>query len=244
MLSDRQLCREGEQFFVHSGDIGDILYALPAIKACGGGKLFITHTHGKTSHGMTEEKVARLAPLLELQPFIYSVCFDINTVGHNLDGFRSHKVGTLVDAHLSTVGKSWEERMTPWISNIIPNPAYDVLVHRSFRYRNDKFPWQRIVDKYKHRIGFIGFEDEYKDFCSRFGTIPFVVAENFLVLAEFIAGSQLFIGNQSSPLAVAHGLFHPTITEVSIGFAQNDCWFQRINHIFGWDERVICPELV
>ncbi len=244
MISNKQLCKEGEQFFVHSGDIGDILYSLPAIRACGGGRLFITHTHGKTSHGMTAEKVERLAPLLELQPYIQSVCFDINTVGHNLDGFRNHKVGTLVDAHLSTVGKSWEERLTPWITDIVPKPSYDVLVHRSFRYRNDKFPWQRIVSTYEGRIGFIGFLDEYKDFTANFGMIHYVDAHDFLQVARLIKGCQLFVGNQSSPLAVAHGMFHPTITEVSIGLAQNDCWFQRINHIFGWDERIICPELV
>lgn len=232
------------RWFSHSGDLGDIIYALPAIRACGGGSLFLTHTEGKTSHGMTEAKVERLRPLLERQPYIDSVEWDINCELHNLDGFRDHwQEGVIADKHLSAVGKCWSERCTAWLEVDEKHTRFDVIVARSFRYRNDFFAWGRVVEKYAGRIGFVGFRDEHEDFCRRFGDIPFVPAGDFLELAEVIAGSQWFIGNQSAPLAVAHGMFHPTVTEVSIGQAQNDCWFQRDRHIFGWDGKVVWPEL-
>lgn len=235
------------RWFSHSGDLGDIIYSLPTIRACGGGTLFLFDQPGKTSHGMTEAKVQRLRPLLEMQPYIDAVIWDPNCEDHNLNGFRDHMGpnghGVNTDAHLSTHGLDWTHRIEPWIIVDRPEHVADVIIHRSFRYRNNTFAWGNAVDKYRGRIAFVGFPEEHADFCNHFGYVPFYCAKDFLELARVIAGSQWFIGNASSPIAVAHAMKHPTVTEVEIGGSQNQCWFQRANHIFGWNGQVEWPNL-
>lgn len=232
-------------FFSHSGDIGDIIYSLPTIRAKGGGKLVLFDSPGKTAHGMTKEKVERLRPLLEAQEYIHSLEWSNIPIESSLNGFRDHVRlhGNLTDAHLATYGFSWEERSTPWIKCDKQVKTYDVVIHRSFRYRNSNFPWERIVNTYKDRIGFIGFQDEYKSFTDSFGQVPFIQANDFMELAKVIKGSRLYIGNQSSPLSVALGMYHNCIIEVCPDHNHSHCIFQRMNCIIGWDKKIILPNL-
>lgn len=231
--------------FTHSGDIGDIVYSLPTIRAKGGGKLILFDSPGKTAHGMTKEKVERLRPLLEFQDYIYSLEWSDIPIESSLNGFRDHvrAHGNLTDAHLATHGLSWEERSTPWIKCDSKKEVYEVIIHRSFRYLNNNFPWDRVIDTYQDRIGFVGFEDEYKSFTNSFGKVSFVKADNFMELARIIKGSKLYIGNQSSPLSVALGMFHNTIIEVCPNHNHPHCIFNRMNCIIGWDRKIIFPSL-
>lgn len=235
--------------FSHSGDLGDIIYSLPTIRACGGGNLTLFNFPGRTAHGMTAEKVARLKPLLECQDYIGTVQWSEVFIDHSLNGFRDHlrNNGNLADAHLSTHGLDWSHRATKWLS-VDPSPSVTikpVIFARSARYRNDNFDWKRIVDYYRDQAGFVGFKDEYDDFCRHFGDVPLVPANDFLELAQVIAGAKLFVGNQSSPLAVAHGLKQNTIMEIhnGSGDAREHCVYQRMNCIIGWDHRIELPDL-
>lgn len=233
------------QKFSHSGDIGDIIYALPAIRAQGGGELYLFDMPGRTAHGMTEAKVNRLRPLLELQPYITAVHWSPSIADSSLNGFRDHlgHAGTLTDAHLATQAWGWEARRTAWLEVDVPHCPYPVVFSRSPRYRNNRFPWHMIADTYRGQACFVGFPDEHEDFVRRYGEVPLYRADDFLELARAIAGSKLFVGNQSSPLAVAHGLKHPLIMEISPGAAQHHCVFQRWNCIIGWDEKIELPDI-
>lgn len=232
-----------ERVFTHSGDLGDILYSLPTIRAAGGGGLILYHHPGRTAHGMTREKANRIRPLLERQDYIHWCEFQEGIYQSDLNGFRDHwKHGVLADMHLATGGHSWRERTTAWLS-VPPVHAYDVIVHRSKRYGNPGFPWDDAVAEYGSRAAFMGFSGEYQEFCDRFGRIDFLEAPDFDAMAGFIAGSKLFIGNQSSPLAIAHGLKHPTVMCIAPGHNQQHCVFQRMNCIVGWDRKIEWPAL-
>lgn len=235
-----------EQTFTHSGDLGDIIYALPAIRAKGGGKLVLYDDPGKTAHGMTKKKMERIKPLLEYQDYIDEVSFSEEKMDSDLNGFRHHLggAGSIADAHLSTQGLSWRCRATKWIEVDEPVHAFDVIVHRSTRYLNPRFPWHDIVREYKGRIGFAGFRDEHRIFCYQNGRVPFVEANDFMELARVIAGAKLFVGNQSSPCAVAHGMKMPMIMEICPRHdAQHHCVYQRMDCIIGWDEKIELPEV-
>lgn len=232
--------------FSHSGDIGDIIYSLPTIKACGGGKLTLFDYPGRTAHGMTEAKMLRMKPLLELQPYIHGVDFSEGMPDSSLNGFRHHGGhGNLADMHLATHGLDWTHRQEKWIQVDKAVHAYDVIIHRSDRYHNNAggFPWRRILEFYAGRVGFCGFPEEHWNFSNEFGDVPFVRAGDLLELARVIAGSKLFCGNQSSPCAIAHGMKHPTIMEVCPGGSQHHCIFQRMNCILGWDLKLELPEI-
>ena len=228
--------------FGHSGDLGDIIYSLPTIKALGGGKLFLFDSPGKTAHGMTPAKVDRIRPLLEAQDYIESVEWSDIRLETSLNGFRDHYGhGNLADMHLSTHGLDWRHRVEPWLS-VEPRPIAKVVMQRSARYHGN-FPWSDAVSVYGSEAVFIGLKDEHKAFCDQFGKVEHYDAQDFLELARVIAGSQWFIGNQSSPLAVAHGLKHRVIMEISPGGAQQHCVFQRADCIIVWDGKVEWPRV-
>lgn len=230
------------QTFGHSGDIGDIIYSLPTIKAKGGGSLVLFDYPGRTAHGMTEAKVNRLRPLLESQPYITSVRWSPSIIESSLNGFRDHMAhGSLADAHLATHGLSWVHRIEPWLA-VDPNPKYRVIFSRSPRYHNHNFPWKDIVHRYGAEAAFVGFRDEYEQFCNAFGYVRFAEDQaDFLQLAQLIAGCEMFVGNQSSPLAVAHGLKHNLIMEICPGHPHSHCVFERANCLIGWGSKIELP---
>lgn len=234
----------GLRWFGHAGDIGDVIYALPTIRAAGGGRLVLYDHPGRTAHGMTADKVDRLRPLLERQPYIESVEFSEVIQDHPLNGFRDHGAhGVLTDMHLATHGFDWRHRIAPWIEVDEPLRACPVLIHRSPRYHNPNFPWADVLHQYHGSIGFCGVASEHELFCKDFGWVPLVHLPDFMSLARAIAGCDLFIGNQSSPLAIAHAMKHRVIMEVCPGSAQQHCVFQREGCMIVWDQKVEWPIL-
>jgi FkbM family methyltransferase len=227
--------------FTHSGDLGDIIYSLPAIKASGGGDLILFHSD-RSAHGMSEEKVNRIRPLLEQQSYIKSVRWSDIPIESSLNNFRSYMgAGSLADAHLASQGFDWWHRVDQWL-HVEPNPKYRFIFSRSPRYWNHNFPWQNIVYRYGAQAAFVGFEHEWHEFCRRFGYVRFAEEQgDFLQLAQLIAGCEMFVGNQSSPLAVAHGLKHRVLMEVCPGSNHPHCIFQRDNCIIGWDHKIELP---
>lgn len=231
-------------WFSHSGDLGDIIYSLPTIRAAGGGKLVLFHYPGRTAHGMTKEKVERLRPLLEMQEYIHSVEWSETMQDSSLNGFRDHcrDQGNLIDAHLATHGFDWTHREKQWLHVDNAASPLPVLFARSERYNNPRFPWQRIADKYRDIAGFVGTKKEHEVFCFKFGYIPFVPADDFLQLARLIAGCLLFICNQSAPGAVSHGLYHRMIIELCPHQYQLGA-IERLNCVNGFDERIDLPDV-
>jgi hypothetical protein len=108
-------------------------------------------------------------------------------------------------------------KMDPWIQ-VKPSIRAKgrIVCARSPRYNNPAFPWNRIASTHRNRISFIGLDEEYDSFKTVTGIpVDRIPTKNLLEVAEAIAGSDLFIGNQSSPCWVAMGLGHTLIQEVS-----------------------------
>src|SRR5882762_6239119 len=77
------------QVYSHSGDIGDLLAALPVIRQLAGGEL-VLFPAPYTGFPMTVERVENLRPLLELQPYVKGVRWGAGPEGTNLDEWRKH----------------------------------------------------------------------------------------------------------------------------------------------------------
>ena len=227
--------------FAHSGDFGDIIYALPTIRACGGGRLALFDAPGKTAHGMNPRRAGIIIPLLKAQPYIEDAYFTTDAVDHAINGFRDHPHGNLSDKHLSTMGLSWRERDTKWLEVDRAVHAADVVICRSSRYNNPNFPWSRVLATYPGRCGFIGLADEHRHFTVRFGSVPYIRADNLLDVARIIAGSRLYIGNYTAATAVAEGLKHPSVVEVDPGCHMLGM-FHRVGVAHGWDDNVELPQ--
>lgn len=235
--------------FGHSGDLGDIIYAIPTLRKFDKPNLQVYNRPDLTAHTMTQERFDRLNTLLEVQPSLGTCEYlPIKAHDHTLNTFRNHgKSGNLADMHLSTQGYSWKERIQPWL--YVPDPVElaDVIFTRSMRYRNPKFDWKRILTHYKQRMvscAFAGTSQEYEDFCATIGDIPYASAVNVLDLARIIAGSKLLVCNQSLPAAIGHGIKHPMVMEVSVDpRAKTDCIFHRSNAIYPDSHKLELPNV-
>ena len=61
---------------------------------------------------------------------------------------------------------------------------------------------------------FVGLEEEYEEWTSRYGVLAqYVECEDALEVAQYISESKLFVGNQTSAKAIAEGLKHPRLVE-------------------------------
>lgn len=204
--------------FLHSGHIGDIIAFLPLMKKMGGGHLVITD-HNSTPQLMMEGfKYESLKPLLECQDYISGVSFEKHptNIDYDVTGFRKHwGTGTIVEMQAKELGI--EPCIEKWLE-VKPNLNLQgkIVCCRSTRYRNELFPWWELIDRIRDRAVFIGVHDEYGDFVNQFGKVDRYLTNNCLDIAEAIAGSDMFIGNQSSPFWIAAGLHHPLIQETCL----------------------------
>jgi ADP-heptose:LPS heptosyltransferase len=113
-------------------------------------------------------------------------------------------------------GKPFSIADDPWIEVPDPKKVAPIVIARSNRYKNYRFPWKTLWQRFKHKSVYIGLRHEWKLFCERVeDKVPYYPTSNFLEIAQVIAGSKLFIGNQSAPYAVAEGMKHDTIQETS-----------------------------
>lgn len=206
--------------YYHCGQMGDIIYSLPTVRALGPGR-FLT--------SLRKDRHDQLEPLLRLQSCIKGVGhfahgrpLDWNNtppeVTHDLNLMRMPQYGplhlrTLVESHALPFGV--KVNSIPWLD---PEPAWvrgkhnRAVVNRSFRYRRTDIDWRsevlRLSDTHDSVV-FVGLEQEFADFCGRV-VLPWKPCKDALDLAQFIYESKTFSGNQSFPLslAVGYGLPH------------------------------------
>lgn len=233
------------RWYALNGAVGDIIYGCAAIKAAGGGHLFIFDwPHRTGAWPMTLERFEQFRRLLEFQPYIESLRYITYRREHNLCGFRDWRGNgwkTIADQHLDTLGLSWQHRSTPWLRVDESRSLKPVIFHRSLHFNNPDFPWQRVYDKYSKDAVFVGWDNEHEVFSRDFGPIEHVKTADLLEVARLIAGSRLFIGNQSACFAVAEGLKANAILEVDPKYP--DCLYSRINVLHGWNDHIELPEI-
>ena len=103
-----------------------------------------------------------------------------------------------------------------WLK-VDPVHKHDIIINRSPRYNEDYFDYSILWGR---DCGFIGLEEEYEEFEKKYkqGVKPiseYIKVDNALDVTRYIAGSKLFVGNQSSCKAIAEGLKHPRLVEIS-----------------------------
>lgn len=224
-----------------TGDLGDAIFLLNLLKHLPAGPHSLGIRHSTMTKAKTADKAAVLFRLLEplVKKLDYIKEFNILGVNDRVDwvseDFRALKhftIGeTLMQAHLNHYCMVEQTKLvidgsTPWLKAAPSEKSKGrVVVNLTERYRNHAFPWQKIVDHYGGLILFIGLEHEWFYFCRDYGEVEYARTENMLHVAELIAGSELFIGNQSSAGAIAEGLKHRRIQETSLVFP--DCIFPQ-----------------
>jgi len=226
-----------------AGDLGDLVYLLGVLSEVPNGPHTLLLQTSSETKIKTDADLKRFAdmviPLAKRQPYIADcrILQGDDVVDWRSQGFRGKgrwcPMVTLLGAkayHLQMcLGYGQHIKgQNAWLS-VDPMPAASgrVIINRTGRYRNPYFPWPEIVNFYGDRLVFVGQPHEYLEFCSQFGMVEFHRTHHLLEVAEIIAGSDLFIGNQSCANACAEGLKHRLIQETALDIP--DCIFIRPN---------------
>ncbi len=223
-----------------TGDLGDIVFALCIVKQLDGGPHTLLLQSSDATKAKGDEGVKRLhdtiGPLARHQPYIKEcrIIKDSDSVDWPSWQFRGQhymRGRSLMDAHLchlirtKNIGREITG-VSAWLE-VEPSQLTEgkIVCNRTGRYRNSSFPWKKIVEHYRHRLVFVGLSHEWREFIAHFGYVSYLPTKNLLEMAQFIAGCELFIGNQSCANAIAEGLKKPLIQEVSTQFP--DCIYVR-----------------
>jgi len=211
----------------HSGCIGDIVYSIPTLRALGCKKLYIDN------RPWTKPIVSRIgafARLIETQGISVHkhegehIDFDLSTYRNG--GMRYGD--TIADRVARWMGVQIDTSK-PWLD--IADKSYDtkgkILISRGARWHGEYFPWKEIVETFRKDIVFVGLKDEHMQFTRKFGKVSHLPTIDLYDVAMAIKGCDTFIGNQSSPMAIAEGLKHKAIQECCL-YAY-DCIYHRPN---------------
>jgi hypothetical protein len=211
------------------GHLGDIIYSIPAMLALSKGKkinLYLdttvknTYTKAEKHNSettLTKKSVDFIQSLILSQPhFIVSKELVDESYDYNLDDRKQYpfdyKYGNIVRWYFLTYGITYNTTL-PWL-HVKPNKDFSqsIIIARSFRYRSPEIDYS-FLSKYNN-VCFVGLPDEFEDMQKQIPNITYIKTATALDLAEIIASSKLFIGNQSFPFSIAEALKVKRVLEV------------------------------
>jgi hypothetical protein len=198
--------------FVHSGNAGDIVYALPTIKKIQ--ELFqkpvnlylkLNQSHDLPPHYehplgsvMLNSNMAQmLIPLLSEQPYI-NACKIYSNPRIDIDLDQVRRAGLQLD----------RGSIARWYGYVF---GVNADLYKSWLKVKSNLDYS-FLKKYP-KLVFVGVQVEFDDMKLQLPNIEYLKVADFLKLAEAIAGCRFFIGNQSFPFSIAEALKTPRILE-------------------------------
>ena len=219
-----------ELSFLHSGQLGDLIYSLATIKElskthkC---KLYIQINKPMSlEYGSLPKKVFLskksgdlILPLLKNQNFLASVdIYNGEKIDINLDLFRDIPINLSFYSsrwfsHICGININIEDTfLSVKPHNLIKNK---IIVHRSprSRYRNAYINYKFL--KNTKNLLCIGLKDEFQDLKKDINDLEFHDCKDFLEMAEIIKASKFYIGSMSPQHIIAEALKVPRLLEAS-----------------------------
>jgi hypothetical protein len=235
---------EGDQMstleFKHSGQLGDIIYSLPAMRSLAAKlgrarlRLFIPndkiahHAPGLNHVGgnlmVSQPMFDFIAPLLQSQPYIESVNYvqEARIPASAIDfdiirgGLLNLSAGNIKDYYLKAFGLM-APPIQPWI---VPPPTsplqqFDIVVGRSTRYLNISIDY-RLLNQTQLSVGFMGTQGEFDAFRKFYPEAAVLHAKtnDARDVCHLISSARVYIGNQSLFFAIAEALQATRLLEV------------------------------
>ncbi|WP_121353239.1 hypothetical protein [Flavisolibacter nicotianae] len=215
--------------FKHSGNSGDIIYALPAVfeLSKNGKAILYLHVEQQAEYSfnyhplgnvmLSEKMISLLKPLLLYQPQIEKVeIYKGEPVDYDLDEFRKYSFhldrGSITRWYFNVYGISYDTSQ-PWLR--APKDAQyanNIVIARSHRYRSPLIDYS-FLKAYPNKL-FVGVKEEYEDMKKALPDLVYQPVNDFLEMATIINSCRLFIGNQSFPFALAEALKVTRLLEV------------------------------
>ena len=223
-----------ELSFLHSGQIGDLLWSLPTIKELSKGhkcKLYIQidkpmpidFSASPRNVYLSKRTADLILPLLRNQDFLDTVdIYKDEKIDINLDLFRDIPINLTFYSsrwfsHLCGININIEDTfLSVKPHNLIKNK---IIVHRSPRYKGYRNAYinYKFLKNTKNLLC-IGLKDEFQDLKKEINNLEFHDCKDFLEMAEIIKASKFYIGNMSFQYIVSEGLKVPRLLEASPDF--------------------------
>lgn len=200
----------------------------------------------------------KIKPLLNKQEYINDVtlseklpenAFDLTSIDkvnfNNKKGYLAEYYYNLTPFHLPR--EVWKP-----VINVKPISKYQnkIIVYINPKYYNLYIDFNKLK-KYKKHLIFVNFDNNYNLFKDNFFSIERIKYDNFLELAQYIAGAKGFIGTQGEIFTLAECMKVPRILLASEMqtilheeyFTQKLTNETNINHPYGgWNEYVATTE--
>lgn len=227
----------------HPGAMGDMIYALPSIKAIGKCNLYtkpLSHPRRNRTRKISHDFMKKI---LELQDCIHEFGYlpDDAQIDYNFNDYRNlARVKTnqhLAKTHMELFNLQWDISK-PWLDNIEPKEVPQrIIFHYTKRYHNyatekelqygpnPDYPsfYQSLKErgfdldalkKHKNNVLIIGKSKE-KVFIEKMFNEKFAWLDpaDAYEFAQIIKGSRLFVGNQSIGLSLAEAMKKPRAYE-------------------------------
>lgn len=223
--------KNGRLNFVHTGNAGDVIFALPVLKKLHEIvkeplNLFLKinepmrlsggFVHPLNNVMLNQTTADMLQPLMLQQPYISSFGvladeqMDVNLSLFRQAGIRQDR-GNIARWNFYTTGVT-ANLSEKWLF-VEPDTIYSnsIVIARSQRYNNPIID-HSFLTQYPDVV-FLGVKAEYENMKKMVPNIKWVQVKSFLEMAQIIAGSKFFIGNQSFPFSLAEALKVPRILE-------------------------------
>ncbi|NBU80613.1 MAG: hypothetical protein EBS55_03055 [Flavobacteriaceae bacterium] len=222
----------------HSGNAGDILYSLPAIRQATINKvekaiLYLKlntpanymkgFVHPLGNVMLNEYMFKMLRPLLLTTDFIEDVIvYNGQKIDYDLDKFREIGLnlgaGNISRWYFQTFPELTCDLFEPTLglgfSKLVKNDS--IIINRTERYQNGQLDYS-ILNQYDNHKYFVGTEHEYYLMSKIIKDLEYVEAFSFYHIAELINNCKVFIGNQSMNFAIAEQLKSNRILEMYFG---------------------------
>ena len=231
-----------EKTFSHGGDTGDLIYALPTVKMLGGGRLRLVKAQ-QVREPFSPAKVESLRPLLEAQPYISGVEY-----GEDCDRPQPGRVPEALPGRFESQRSGVEHlRRTPLpaggaVAVLLGTQPGGPGCHQPVAaLPRQPLPLASGPGEVRHEAVFVGLPEEHAAWQDEFGPVRYYPTPDWWELCRVIAGSQIFCGNQSAPMAIALGLCVPRIVQ-EVCLNTPNCHFERRGVVYGRDENVELPD--
>lgn len=221
----------------HSGNAGDIMYSLPAIRqACYNANdkaiLYLNidqpanysqgFVHPLGNVMLNKYMATMLKPLLLATDFIEDVLiYNGQKIDYDLDKFR--QIGLNLGA--GNISR-WYFQAFPELTCDLIQPTIEmqlsrilnetIVINRTERYQNGQIDYS-ILNQYSNPKYFVGTEHEYHLMSKLVNNLQYQEVSNFYELADLINNCKVFIGNQSMNFAIAEQLKSNRILETYFG---------------------------
>lgn len=215
--------------FKHSGQSGDLMYSLAAIKSFEQeSNLYLNlnvksnlYQGAKNPLGdvfLNQKMFDFMYPLLINQTYLKNVeVYTSQKIDVDLDQFRNQPInpamGSLTKRYFYFI-HNYIDLSMPWITvnDKIEELSDKILVCRSERYRNESINYAFL--RTLNNIVFCGLDDEWNDFKKWVPNSQRIIAKDSLELATYINSCKFFIGNQSLSFSIAESLKKDRLLEV------------------------------